>query len=88
MFLGLVVSGMQAFPAGTKQSILDRYRHPGVAILFGFMVGLGVVATATAWLVMGGRNHGLFAATVSLFGVQLAALAVSTVWAVWRIMWK
>lgn len=86
VFLGIVLSAFQSYSAATPAAAVAPYRHAGGAILAAFLLGLGTVAVALAWLLSPSR--GLRDAAVVLFCMQLATLSVSAVGSARLILWR
>lgn len=88
VLLGLLVTTLQSFGGSTPKSVLERYRR--VVEVVGLAFGAGLMATAlgAAWLVEGGSNRGIYAATLSATTLQLVTLGVATVWVLRRLVWE
>lgn len=88
VFLGIVVTRYQAFPSDTATNVLRPYRRAAVLVLIAFGLGVACVALATGWLVGLGGNDCLYRLTVASFVAQVALLATSTGWVVYRALWE
>ena len=87
MFLGLVVFAYQAFPVGTQQDVLNRYRAAACSVVAAFLSSVIVVALASAWLLHGGDNAALYHWVSFAFFAQLGLLLASCAWVLWRVLW-
>jgi len=87
VFLGIVVAAYQAFPVGTQQDVLNRYRAAACSVVVAFLSSVIVVGLAAAWLLLNGGNAVLFHWTAVAFFAQLALLLMSCVWVLWRVLW-
>jgi hypothetical protein len=87
VFLGLVLVLDQRGAAGTHQRRLaDPPSVLGLAAAT--VLGLVVVFLAAVYLVLGAEDTVLFHWTAALFFLQLAALALSAGWFLWRMLWS
>lgn len=87
VFLGLILNTLASFAGDTPESVLVPYRRAVVATLLSFGVGIACVVLAFAWLVELSDNHSLYILTVTLFGIQVAALLGTTLWTAARLVW-
>ncbi len=87
VFLGLVVGAYGGLAGDTPRSVKAPLRRVGGMILLPFGLGITCMAAAVAWLLLSGRGSGLYVVIVTLFLLQLTALAGTSVWALRALLW-
>jgi hypothetical protein len=87
VFLGLIVAAYGGLAGDTPKSVKAPLRRVGGMILLPFGLGIICMAAAVAWLLLLGGGSGLYVATVTLFLLQLTALAGTSVWALRELLW-
>jgi hypothetical protein len=86
VFLGLVVSALATFDAGTPSTILWRYRRPALAAVVAFIVSLGCVTTSALWLARLCDSHSLYVGAVVTFFGQIVLLLIASLLSVPRLL--
>ena len=86
VFLGMVVSGLQAFGAEVAASIKSRFEGAIWALFLTFALSLVSGALAVAWLATGGGAGALYEAVVWAFFALLALALGATGWTIFKLV--
>jgi hypothetical protein len=86
VFLGVSISAFESFAGDAPAAATVRFRRAGSWILGAFLLGLGDVAVAFAWLLT--PERALRDVAVVLFGLELAATAWAAVTTTRVVLWR
>jgi hypothetical protein len=88
VFLGFIVTASGSLDDDVPISIHRELQRTALVLASAFGIGLISVSLDTIWLVTAsGGDSILYAAAVTLFGLQLVGLAGATGWTVRGILW-
>jgi hypothetical protein len=73
VFLGILISAYQAYPADTAKSVKERRRRAVWPVLAVFSLSIAGIAIALCWLTVPGGPC-LYRAVVVVFAAELAAI--------------